>query len=67
MATFIAEDRVAEIWDKAHAQGHRCGYMDAVAGVWEFSKDIPSTDPRFAVLVDLVEVLRERRDKALDH
>lgn len=56
-----------QIWDRAYAQGHRCGYMDAVAEVWDYGKDIPSTDPRFRVLVDLAEFLRTRRDRALEH
>lgn len=63
----VPKDYVGEAFDRGYGQGHRCGYEDAAGELWEFMKDIPYEDPRYAVLVDLSRFLRERRDRALEH
>ena len=63
----VPQGHVGEAFDKGYEHGHRCGYQDAVGELWEYMKDIPYEDPRFAVLTDLNRFLRERRDSALEH
>lgn len=57
----------ADAFDSGWRHGHKCGYMDAVSETWLFMKDIPTTDPRYAALVDLADFLRDRRDRVLSH
>lgn len=63
----LTEEIVGKTWDRAYRSGHRCGYMDALGEVWIYMKDMPASDPRYAVLIDLADFLRERRESVLAH
>lgn len=54
------------VFDQAYAVGVRNGYIQAQVEVWDYMKDIPASDPRYAVIADLSHFLKERQDRAIE-
>jgi hypothetical protein len=63
----MGAEEIDQTWDKAWRAGHRCGYVDAIGEVYQIMHELPNTDPRFALLVEIADELRDRRDRVLEH
>lgn len=53
-------------FDQGYAAGVRSGYIEAQVRVWNYLRDIPATDPRYAVLADLSHFLKEQQNQAIE-
>jgi hypothetical protein len=53
-------------FDQGYAVGVRNGYTEAQVRVSKYMKDIPASDPRYAVLADLSHFLKEEQERAVE-